>query len=181
MSSDPVLNHQAYALGKLMALNKISLVYGGAKIGLMGLVANGALDHDGEVIGVIPDFLTSKEILHTNLSELFITKTMHERKLKMHDLCDGFISLPGGFGTFEELFETLTWAQLGLHQKPIGILNTNGFFNDLLAMIENMITKGLLKSNNKELFVVSDATEDLIDKMHDFVPPPIPKWLNKDL
>ena len=122
------------------------MIYGGAKIGVMGEVASGVLENGGNAIGVIPDFLTTKEVVHTDLSELIITETMHERKLNMHELSDGIVALPGGFGTLEELFEMLTWAQLGLHKKPIGILNINGFYDDLLSFIEVMIAKELLKT-----------------------------------
>jgi len=180
MSNDPVLNNEAYNFGKVIAIEQIQLVYGGAKIGLMGNVASGVLENGGKVIGVIPDFLTSKEVVHRDLSELIITETMHERKLKMHELSDGIVALPGGFGTLEELFEMLTWAQLGLHKKPIGILNSNGFYNDLLHFIENMTAKNLLKPDYKQLLLVADTAEELLEKMHVFQPLPVPKWMNKN-
>ena len=126
---------QALAVGKTLAKNKFGLVYGGAKIGLMGAVADGVLKSGGEVIGVLPIFLQSKEVAHENLTELILVKTMHERKTKMNELCDGVIALPGGFGTLEELFEMLTWSQLGLHKKPIGLLNTKGFYNPLITLL----------------------------------------------
>lgn len=181
LSNDNVLVDQAYALGCHMAKNDLTLVYGGAKIGLMGQVAQGVLDHEGKVIGVIPDFLTSKEVVHTGLSELIVTDTMHERKVKMHELSDGFITLPGGFGTMEELFETLTWAQLGLHGKPIGLLNSNGFYNDLLALVDIMVEKELLSPKNRELILVSEEISNLLEQMQDFEPHPVPKWMNKHL
>ena len=180
MSNDARLNQKAYDFGKVMATAHIQLVYGGAKIGLMGNVASGVLENGGKAIGVIPDFLTSKEVVHTDLSELIITKTMHERKLKMHELSDGIVALPGGFGTLEELFEMLTWAQLGLHKKPIGILNINGFYDDLLSFIEGMIEKGLLKPSYKQLLLVANTVEELLEKMNGFQPLPVPKWMNKD-
>ena len=180
MSNDARLNQEAYDFGKVNATAHIQLVYGGAKIGLMGNVASGVLENGGKAIGVIPDFLTSKEVVHTDLSELIITKTMHERKLKMHDLSDGIVALPGGFGTLEELFEMLTWAQLGLHKKPIGILNINGFYNDLLSFIEGMIEKGLLKPSYKQLLLVANTAEELLEKMNGFQSLPVPKWMNKD-
>jgi uncharacterized protein (TIGR00730 family) len=180
LSNDTVLNEEAYNFGNVLATNNIHLVYGGAKIGIMGNVASGVLENGGEAIGVIPDFLTSKEVVHTDLSELIITQTMHERKLKMHELSDGIVALPGGFGTLEELFEMLTWAQLGLHKKPIGILNINGFYNDLLCFIEVMITKELLKPSYKQLLLVADTAEELLDKMNNFKPLPVPKWMNKN-
>lgn len=180
MSNDSVLNQEAYNFGKVMAARHTQLIYGGAKIGLMGNVASGVLENGGKAIGVIPDFLTTKEVVHTDLSELIITKTMHERKLKMHELSDGIVALPGGFGTLEELFEMLTWAQLGLHKKPIGILNVNGFYDDLLSFIEVMITKELLKPSYKQLLLVAETTEELLEKMNNFKPLPVPKWMNKN-
>lgn len=180
ISSDPVINKQAYNFGQVLAEQNLQLIYGGAKIGVMGEVASAMLNNGGKAIGVIPDFLTSKEVVHTYLSELIITETMHERKLKMHELSDAIVALPGGFGTLEELFEMLTWAQLGLHKKPIGILNINGFYDDLLHFIETMIDKGLLKPDQKQLLLVADTTEELLEKMRVFKPLPVPKWMNKN-
>jgi uncharacterized protein (TIGR00730 family) len=179
-SNDEQLNTAAYDFGKLLSEEGIQLVYGGAKIGLMGGVASGVLENNGTAVGVIPDFLTSKEVVHTNLSELIVVKTMHERKLKMHEMSDGIVALPGGFGTLEELFEMLTWAQLGLHKKPIGILNCNGFYNDLLQFIEVMIEKQLLKPDYKKLVLVADTSKELLEKMRQFQPLPVPKWMNKN-
>ena len=126
--NNPKYVQQGYSLGKSLAQQKITLVYGGAKIGVMGSIAKGALEANGKVIGVIPEFLKIREVFHTDLTELIVTKNMHERKLKMHELSDGIVMLPGGYGTLEKFFEMLTWSQLGLHQYPIGILNTNGFY-----------------------------------------------------
>ncbi len=126
----------AYRLGGLLAQQGIHLIYGGAKIGIMGKVAEGALDHNGTVIGVIPEFLKRKEVYHQGLSKLIVTQNMHDRKLKMHELSDGILMLPGGFGTLEEFFEMLTWSQLGLHPYPMAVLNTNGFYNELLQMLK---------------------------------------------
>lgn len=178
--NDEVIYKEAYRLGEVLAQKNIKLIFGGSKLGLMGQVAKGVLDQGGKVTGVIPDFLKTKEVAHDALEELIITKDMHERKLKMHDLSDGFIALPGGFGTFEEFFEILTWGQLGLHQKPIGLLNINGFYDDLLAMMHKMVEKGLLKKENMTLVLVADKIEDLLVKMHNFKPAPVPKWMNKD-
>ena len=135
---------QSKELGKRFAEESITLVYGGSKIGIMGHIAQSCLDHKGKAIGVIPEFLKLKEVVHLGLTELHTTNNMHERKLKIHEISDGFIALPGGFGTFEELFEITTWGHLGLHQKPIGLLNSNGFYDDLVKMIETMVVKGLL-------------------------------------
>ena len=168
---------QAEQLGATLAKNDIALVYGAAKIGIMGKIAQATIDNHGKVIGVIPDFLKLKEVVHLGLHQLITTNNMHERKLKMHELSDGFIALPGGFGTFEELFEIITWAQLGLHQKPIGLLNSNGFYNDLINMIETMVSKGFLKMQNLELLIVDDNIESLLNKMQNFNPVDVPKWL----
>ena len=180
MSNDSILNMKAIEFGKLLAFKNIQLVYGGAKIGLMGNIANGVLENRGKVIGVIPDFLTSKEVVHESLTELIITETMHERKLKMHEISDGIVALPGGFGTLEELFEMLSWAQLGLHKKPIGVLNINGFYDDLLSFIEVMIEKELLKPSYKKLVLVANNADELLEKMNNFIPLPTPAWVNKN-
>lgn len=171
---------EAYGVGVFLASHNIELIFGGSKLGLMGQVAKGVLENNGRATGVIPDFLKTKEVVHTELTNLITTQDMHGRKLKMHDLSDGFIALPGGFGTLEEFFEILTWAQLGLHQKPIGILNSNGYFDDLIEMMHNMVRKGLLKQDNLDLVLVSETIEGLYEKMLYFKPLPVPKWLNKD-
>ncbi|OXB05521.1 Rossman fold protein, TIGR00730 family [Flavobacterium plurextorum] len=171
---------QANALGKTLAEQNIELVYGGANVGLMGAVADGALNAGGKVIGVLPNFLRSKEIAHHGLTELILVESMHERKTKMNDLCDGVIALPGGFGTLEELFEMLTWAQLGLHKKPIAILNINGFYDSLIELLKGMVEKGLLKDVNQKMLLVSDNIEDLLNKMRNYVPPTVGKWIDKE-
>ncbi|MET0466220.1 MAG: TIGR00730 family Rossman fold protein [Chitinophagaceae bacterium] len=178
--TDKVFEEQAYALGKTLALSNIGLVYGGASVGLMGAVANGVLDQKGEVIGVLPDFLRQKEIAHAGLTELIIVETMHERKTKMNDLCDGVITLPGGFGTMEEFFEMLTWAQLGLHGKPIGLLNTDGFYTELLSLVHTMVKKGFLKKVNQDMLLADSNIDSLLEKMKNYQPPAVGKWINKD-
>lgn len=178
--NNPLIAEEAYNLGKILALRKIDLIYGGSKLGLMGQVAKGVLDHQGKAIGVIPGFLKTKEVAHEHLTDLIVTNNMHERKLKMHELSDGIITLPGGFGTMEEFFEILTWAQLGLHQKPIGLLNVEDFFNDLLRLFKNMTAKGFLKETNLNLLCVSKKCESLLKEMEDYKPKPVPKWLHKN-
>lgn len=173
----PRFEQQAYALGRLLAEQNITLVYGGASIGLMGAVANGALQHKGTVIGVIPHFLNSKEIAHPNITELISVDSMHTRKTKMNDLCDAVIALPGGFGTMDELFEMLTWAQLGLHQKPIGILNIDGFYTPLVDLLQHMTQLGFLPSINLKMLLVEQDLELLLMRMRTYIPPPIPQWL----
>ncbi len=171
---------QGYDLGKTMAEQHITLVYGGAKIGVMGALAQGALEADGKVIGVIPDFLKIREVLHTQLTELIVTQDMHERKLKMHELSEGIIMLAGGFGTLEEFFEMLTWAQLGLHQYPIGILNTNGFYTELMSMLAKMVDQGFVKKENYEMILVDETIDGLLAQMQSYRPLPVPKWINKE-
>ena len=172
--------NKAYRVGSFFAENKIEVIYGGSKLGLMGQVAKGVLDNGGQITGVIPEFLQTKEVAHTGLSKLITTGDMHERKMKMHELSDGFVALPGGFGTLEELFEIITWGQLGLHKKPIGLLNIKGFYDDLLGLLKKMVAKGLLKEENLKLIIVSDSIEDLFSKMQSFKPMPVPKWMNKN-
>jgi len=171
---------QAALLGKTLAEKNIELVYGGANVGLMGAVADGVLNNGGKAIGVLPNFLRSKEIAHKQLTELILVDTMHERKTKMNDLCDGVIALPGGFGTLDELFEMLTWAQLGLHKKPIALLNVDGYFDALITFTEIMVNKGLLKEVNREMLLVSDSIDELLDKMENYVPPTVGKWISKE-
>ncbi len=179
--NDVEIINQGYQLGAYLALNDIDLVYGAGKIGIMGKVAQGALENKGRVIGVIPEFLKLKEVVHLGLTELHVTRNMHERKLLMHDLSDSVITLPGGYGTLEELFEMVTWGQLGLHQKPMGILNISGFFDDMLALLENMVRKGFLKMDNYDMLIVDDNIERLIDKMNNYKPVEVPKWIKKEL
>ena len=166
---------QAYLLGQTLAARNIGLVYGGAAIGLMGAVASGAMEQGGTVTGVLPRFLQTKEIAHDGLSELILVETMHERKQKMNELSDGVIALPGGYGTLEELFEMLTWAQLSLHEKPIALLNIDGFYDELIAMIDKMVQKGFLNKEYKEMIIVSADIDQLIDQMQNYQVPS-EKW-----
>lgn len=177
--TESVYEATAYALGKRMAEQQIGLVYGGANVGLMGAVAQGVLDNGGKAIGVLPHFLSAKEIRHNALTEMIMVDTMHQRKAKMDELSDAVITLPGGFGTMEELFEMLTWAQLGLHKKPIGILNVNGFYDDLIALLKNMVTKGLLKPINFDMLIVDETIDGLLKKMQNYQAPDVPKWIEK--
>ncbi|PCJ96910.1 MAG: TIGR00730 family Rossman fold protein [Flavobacteriaceae bacterium] len=178
--NDKKVTEVAYALGKTLAKESITLIYGAAKIGVMGKVAQGALDNNGTVVGIIPEFLKKKEVVHTHLSELIVTKNMHERKLLMHERSEGVITLPGGFGTLEELFEIMTWGQLGLHQKPIGILNVNGFYDDLLKMLQKMVTQGFLKQGNYNMLLVDETIPGLLTQMKNYKPISRPKWIKKE-
>lgn len=177
--TDKIYEEQAALVGKTLAEQNIDVVYGGANVGLMGAVADGALNAGGKVIGVLPNFLRSKEIAHLGLTELILVESMHERKTKMNDLCDGVIALPGGFGTLEELFEMLTWAQLGLHKKPIAVLNINGFYDSLIELLQTMTEKGLLKEVNQKMLLVSSDIDDLLNQMRNYVPPTVEKWIDK--
>ncbi|WP_185212883.1 TIGR00730 family Rossman fold protein [Sphingobacterium mizutaii] len=168
----------AEEVGKVFVDRGITLVYGGGRVGLMGAVADAVMENGGQVIGVIPQFLNSKEIGHSDITQLIEVDTMHERKAKMNALCDAVIALPGGFGTMEELFEMTTWGQLGLHKKPIGILNVDGFYDHLIAFIQHMVDTGLLKEENQRMIMYSDKIEDLLEQMEAYEAPPVPKWLN---
>ncbi|MBF4484524.1 TIGR00730 family Rossman fold protein [Flavobacterium sp. CSZ] len=176
--TEEIYKEQATLLGQTMAKQNIELVYGGANVGLMGAVADGVLNAGGKAIGVLPNFLRSKEIAHLGLTELILVESMHERKTKMNDLCDGVIALPGGFGTLEELFEMLTWAQLGLHKKPIAILNIDGFYDSLIELTKVMVEKGLLKEANQQMLLVSDSIDDLLEQMKNYVAPTNGKWID---
>ena len=176
--SNPKFIEVANSLGQLMARENLNLIYGGAQIGLMGCIADAVLRESGKAIGVIPDFLSIKEVKHTALSEMIVVENMHERKHKMYELADAFIAMPGGFGTLEELFEMLTWGQLGLHQKPIGILNIDGYYNALLELLQHMVSSGLLKQNNCDLVLVDNNPSGLLEKMRNYSPPASDKWIS---
>ena len=178
--NDNYIIDQSYSLGVEFAKNDITLVYGAARIGIMGQVAKGVIDNNGKTIGVIPEFLKLKEVYHRNLSELIVTENMHQRKVIMYEKSDGFIILPGGFGTMDEFFEITTWGQLGLHTKPIGILNLNGFYDDLIALGNTMVKKGFLKQSNFEAVVIDTTIKGLLDKMNNYKALSFSKWLNKE-
>lgn len=174
--NEEIFVEQATLLGQVIARRGYGVVYGGAHVGLMGAVANGALSEGGEVLGVIPEFLKKKELQHQKLSRVYVVETMHERKALMNKLSDGVIALPGGYGTLEELFEMLTWAQLALHKKPVGLLNIDGFYEPLIEMSQKMIEKGFLKDEYRNLLLVDDNSSGLLDKMEAFVPLLNDKW-----
>lgn len=169
----------AYQLGEMLAAAGIRIIYGGAKVGLMGALAEGALQQGGQVIGVIPKFLQTKEVAHDGLTELITVNTMHERKLKMHELSDAVITMPGGWGTMEELFEMLTWGQLGLHSKPVGVLNTNGFYDSLKVLFNNMVTEGFLNEFVSRSMLVSESIEDLLEQMAAYDPLPVRRFISE--
>lgn len=174
-----VYREQAYQLGGMLADRGIRIIYGGARIGLMGAVAEGALANNGQVTGVIPYFLQSKEVAHEGLTEMIVVDTMHERKLKMYERCDAVIVLPGGWGTMDELYEMLTWGQLGLHKKPIGLLNINGFYEPLKVMNDMMVQEGFLNEFTRGILMFEYTLEDLLERMANYEPPALPRLINK--
>lgn len=176
---DELYRDMAYQLGAVLAEKGIGIVYGGGKIGLMGAVADGALANGGKVAGVIPGFLLSKEVAHEGLTEMIEVETMHQRKLKMNDMSDGVITLPGGWGTMEEFFEMLTWGQLGLHAKPIGLLNVNGFYDSLNVLCNNMVQEGFLQECTRNMLLVSESIDELLELMDNYTPPEVPKYINR--
>lgn len=178
--SNPNYEAKAKALGTYLGKNNYHLVYGGGNIGLMGAIANAALEAGGEVTGVLPHFLNRKEVGHVDLSKLILVDSMHERKQKIEQLSDAFIAMPGGFGTLEEVSEMLTWAQLGLHQKPIGLYNINGFYNPLLSQLDLMVNEGFLKAQNRAMVITGTEPEKLIRNLKDHKPVSVPKWLKPD-
>jgi uncharacterized protein (TIGR00730 family) len=176
----PIYREVAIELGNFLANNHQTLVYGGGSIGIMGIIADTVLAAKGKVIGVIPDFLNVKEVGHTGLTEIHVVQSMHERKAKMETLCDGVIVLPGGYGTMDEVFEMLTWSQLGLHRKPIGILNVNGYWDHLIAQMDRMVEEGFLSTNNRKLMIVDSTVGGLMQKMRTFDVKTEEKWMDRN-
>ena len=169
----------ATAMGRELAAQGLGLVYGGGSVGLMGVMADATLEAGGEVIGVIPEHMTSREIAHHSLTDLRVVGSMHERKALMYELADGFVALPGGLGTLEELFEILTWCQLGLHVKPSGLLDVGGYFSRLVEFLDHVTAEGFVKEVHRRLVVVEDRPDRLLDEMRAFEPPPLPRWLTE--
>jgi uncharacterized protein (TIGR00730 family) len=167
----------ARSLGTTLAAKGITLVYGGAHVGLMGMLADAAMKAGGEVVGVMPRALVEREISHTGLTELHIVGSMHERKALMAELSDGFMALPGGTGTLEEFFEVLTWANLGEHRKPCGLLNVSGYYDPLLALFDHMVEKGFLTEEHRAMVLVASEATDLLDAFSGYAPPSVPKWI----
>lgn len=170
---------QAYQAGLMLADRGIHVIYGAAKIGLMGAIADGVLQGNGRITGVIPHFLQRKEIVHDGLTELIVVDTMHERKLRMYERCEGVIVLPGGWGTMDEMFEMLTWGQLGMHTKPIGLLNINGYYDPLKALNSTMVQEGFLDECTNSILMFADSLEELLDKMTNYTAPDLPQVINK--
>ena len=169
----------ARRLGALLASRGIGLVYGGGNVGLMGLVADAVLADGGEVIGVIPRALVDRELAHGRLTELVVVDTMHERKQRMHDLSDGFIALPGGFGTLDELFEALTWGQLGMHRKPCGLLDVGGFWAPLRALVERQMAEEFVRPHHAMMLLHNDDPGALLDAFAAYRAPEVTKWVGR--
>jgi uncharacterized protein (TIGR00730 family) len=178
--NQPEYAQQAYSFGRLLADRGIQLIYGGASIGVMGAVANGCLENGGEVIGIIPDFFMTKEVAHHELSQTIVVKTMHERKLLMYKMADGAVVLPGGFGTMDEFFEVLTWAQLGMHKKPIGILNVLGYYTSLLKFIEQAQKAEFVSPEDRNIVLSAVSPTDLLQKMAEYQATPRKVWVSLD-
>jgi uncharacterized protein (TIGR00730 family) len=171
---------EARAMGRQLASNGIRLIYGAGKTGLMGALADGVLEAGGEVIGVVPVNLNTPQLIHSRLSQLEIVPDIHQRKARMIALAEAFIALPGGYGTFDELFETLTWAQIGLHQKPIGLLNIRNYFDPLLKMVENAWVEGFIYPGHEKLLVVDQDPAGLLTRLKEYTSPPgLERWVNR--
>jgi uncharacterized protein (TIGR00730 family) len=176
---DPAYTEAVRSLGRTLAEANIRLVFGGGHVGLMGVVSNAAIEAGGEAIGVIPKFLVERELAHTGLTDLRIVGSMHERKAMMSDLSEGFITLPGGTGTLEEFFEILTWAQLGEHEKPCGLLNVAGYYDPLLTVFDQMVNRGFLSEPNRDLVLVESEPERLLQRLESYQPPKTAKWIDR--
>jgi uncharacterized protein (TIGR00730 family) len=174
---DPTYRSLAAAFGELLARRGLGVVYGGGRVGLMGALADAALAAGGEVIGVIPQALLEREVGHSGLTKLHVVGSMHERKALMAELAEGFVALPGGIGTLEELFEVWTWAQLGLHEKPVGLLEAGGFYQPLLAFLDHLVVTGFVRPADRAMLITTSSPEDLLARFAAYVPPPVPKWI----
>lgn len=165
MGSNPEFKETAFSMGKYLAEKGIGLVYGGGNVGLMGVISHSIMNHGGQVTGVIPNFMVEKELADYSVTKLYKVDSMHERKKLMSELADGFIALPGGIGTLDELFEIFTWRQLELHPKPIGLLNYNGYYDSLIDFLDNIVANGFMKQEILDLLIIKNDFKDLIDSM----------------
>ncbi|GJD65048.1 TIGR00730 family Rossman fold protein [Methylobacterium frigidaeris] len=176
----PLYREAATALGRHFAQDGIELVYGGGKVGLMGAVADGALAAGGRVTGIMPKALVEKETAHLGLTDLRVVASMHERKALMADLADGFVALPGGLGTFEEMFEVWTWAQLGYHRKPLAVFNAGGFFDGLLSFLDSVVAEGFVREPHRAMLIVGTEPADLVARIRAYEPPRVIKWVKSE-
>jgi uncharacterized protein (TIGR00730 family) len=177
---DPIYAEVARTMGRAMVERGISLVYGGGNVGLMGTIADAVMQSRGQVIGVIPDALVERELAHREVTELIVVRSMHDRKAKMSDLADAFIAMPGGYGTFEEFCEIITWAQLGMHRKPCGILNVKGYYDPLLNLFDQAVREGFLRQGNRELVIQDADPRRLLDALATYSAPQTEKWIGRD-
>lgn len=173
----PAYVNAARDFGRLLSERGIGVVYGGSNVGVMAALANEVLDNNGEIIGVIPRLLVEREVAHRELADLRIVESMHERKALMAELCDGFVALPGGIGTLEEFFEVWTWAQLGVHDKPCGLLNIAGYFDGLLSFIDRAVGEKFVRAAHREMLVVEDEPRRLLERFANYEPPRVKKWI----
>ncbi len=176
----PSYTSAAKSVGRCLAANGISIVYGGGRTGLMGTLADAAIEAGGEVIGIIPRHLRQREVAHEGLTELRVVGSMHERKAMMAELADAFLALPGGFGTFEEFCEIITWTQLGLHRKPCGILNVDGYYDHLLALFDHAVAEQFLRPLDRSIVIAGDRPEPLVGRLLKYEAPVVDKWLDRD-
>ncbi len=177
--ADAAYSEAAHELGRLLAAEHLGLVYGGARVGLMGRVADAVLAAGGTAVGILPAFLQRKEVAHPALTELIVVPSMHERKARMAELADGFIALPGGMGTLEEFCEIITWAQLGLHEKPCGLLNVQNYYTPLLDFVDRMAAEGFIRDKHKGLVLSSDTPTGLLAAMRAYRPIRVEKWVDR--
>ena len=178
--SDSVYLQAAQHTGQVIANNDLRLIYGGGSTGMMGALANGVLEAGGKVTGVITEQFNTPQLAHAGLTDMVVLKDMHERKARMVALADGFIALPGGFGTLDELFEVLTWAQIGLHTKPVGLLNVEGYFDRLLEFLDNVQTKGFVYAEHRKLYTTADSPQDLLTTLKAYRPPDqLARWVDR--
>jgi uncharacterized protein (TIGR00730 family) len=178
--NDPAYANVARDFGALLAKSNIALVYGGGHVGLMGIVADAVLAGGGKAIGVIPRMLWDREVGHRNLTELHVVESMHERKAMMASLSDAFVALPGGLGTLEEIFEVWTWAQLGIHRKPLGFLEANGFYAALLSFLDRAVDAGFVRAQHRSMAIVDVDPASLLRRMSEYEPPVVEKWITAD-
>ena len=178
--ADPAYLEAARQVGALLARRGLGLVYGGGRVGLMGAVADSTLEHGGQATGIIPYSLARKEVAHSGLTELRVVGSMHERKAQMSELSDCFLALPGGFGTLEEFFEVLTWAQIGIHRKPCGLLNVNGYFDPLLAFVDHAQAERFVRAEHRSLILTDTDAAVLLDRMALYQSPVVDKWMDRD-
>ena len=170
----------ARALGTELARRGLGLVYGGGNVGLMGIIADTVLENGGDVVGVIPEALEAREVAHRGLPELRVVASMHERKATMADLADAFVTLPGGLGTFEECLEILTWAQLGMHRKPCGLLDVGGYYRPLRSLLRRAVDERFMRNENLALLLIDEDPVSLLDHCESYAPPPVEKWLDRE-